>query len=222
MTETGITHSALPGKTRDGYVGNASPYADTRISGDGEVEIKGPMNLAGYYRNPSLTKASFTPDGYFRTGDRGEIDAEGRLRIVGRLKEEFKTSKGKYVIPAQIEKELDLSGLFAAVCVLGAGRTSPFALAVLNPEKQALSHSAATRAAIEEELKEELRRVNQKLEHYEQLRFLVVAEQPWTVDNGFLTPTLKVRRACVEDLFTPSFDAWERSAKTVLWLEPVL
>jgi long-chain acyl-CoA synthetase len=220
MTETGISHVTLPGKARDGYVGNASPYADTRISGDGEVEIKGPMNMAGYYRNPSLTKACFTPDGYFRTGDRGEIDAEGRLRIVGRLKEEFKTSKGKYVIPAQIEKELDLSGLFAAVCVLGAGRTSPFALAVLNPEKRALSQSAATRAAIEEQLKEELQRVNQKLEHYEQLRFLVIADQPWTVDNGFLTPTLKVRRACVEDLFTPSFDAWERSAKTILWLEP--
>jgi long-chain acyl-CoA synthetase len=221
MTETGITHVPLPGKVRAGYVGNASAYADTRISRDGEVEIKGPMNLAGYYRNPSLTKACFTPDGYFRTGDRGEIDAEGRLRIVGRLKEEFKTSKGKYVIPAQIEKELDRSGLFAAVCVLGSGRTGPFAVAVLSPEKQGLSQSDGTQAAIEEEIKEELRRVNQRLEYYEQLRFLVIARQPWTVDNGLLTPTLKVRRARIEELFTPLFDAWERSAKTILWLDPI-
>lgn len=219
MTETGITHASLPGKFRAGYVGNASPYADTRISGDGEVQIKGPMNLAGYYHNPSLTEACFTPDGYFRTGDRGEIDAEGRLRIVGRLKEEFKTSKGKYIIPAQIEKELDRSGLFAAVCVLGAGRTGPFAVAVLTPEKLALSQSSGTRVSIGEELKQELRRVNQKLEHYEQLRFLVIAQQTWTVDNGFLTPTLKVRRARVEELFTPSFDTWERSAQTILWLD---
>ncbi len=219
MTETGITHASLPGKFRAGYVGNASPYADTRISGDGEVQIKGPMNLAGYYHNPSLTEACFTPDGYFRTGDRGEIDAEGRLRIVGRLKEEFKTSKGKYIIPAQIEKELDRSGLFAAVCVLGAGRTGPFAVAVLTPEKLALSQSSGTRVSIGEELKQELRRVNQKLEHYEQLRFLVIAQQTWTVDNGFLTPTLKVRRARVEELFTPSFDAWERSDQTILWLD---
>jgi long-chain acyl-CoA synthetase len=219
MTETGITHVPLPGKFRAGYVGNASPYADTRISGDGEVQIKGPMNLAGYYHNPSLTEACFTPDGYFRTGDRGEIDAEGRLRIVGRLKEEFKTSKGKYIIPAQIEEELDRSGLFAAVCVLGAGRTGPFAMVVLTPEKLALSQSSGTRVSIEEELKQELQRVNQKLEHYEQLRFLVIVQQTWTVDNGFLTPTLKVRRARVEELFTPSFDTWERSAQTILWLD---
>jgi long-chain acyl-CoA synthetase len=219
MTETGITHVPLPGRFRAGYVGNASPYADTRISGDGEVQIKGPMNLAGYYRNPALTEACFTPDRYFHTGDRGEIDAEGRLRIVGRLKEEFKTSKGKYIIPAQIEKELSHSGLFTAVCVLGAGMTGPFAMVVLTPEKRALSQASETRALIEEELKQELRRVNQKLEHYEQLRFLVVAQQAWTVDNEFLTPTLKVRRSCIEDLFTPSFDTWERSAKTILWLD---
>jgi long-chain acyl-CoA synthetase len=219
MTETGITHVPLPGKIRAGYVGNASAYADTRISGDGEVEIKGPMNLSGYYCNPSLTKASFTPDGYFRTGDRGEIDAEGRLRIVGRLKEEFKTSKGKYVIPAQIEKELNLSGLFEAVCVLGAGRTGPFAVAVLTAEKRRLSESTQTRASLEEELEQEVRRVNQKLERHEQLRSLVIAPEPWTVDNGLLTPTLKVRRARVEDRFTPLFDDWERSAKTILWLD---
>jgi long-chain acyl-CoA synthetase len=219
MTETGITHVPLPGKMRAGYVGQASPYADTRIAKDGEVEIKGPMNLAGYYRNPSLTEACFTPDGYFRTGDRGEIDSEGRLRIVGRLKEEFKTSKGKYVIPAQIEKELERSGLFASVCVLGAGRTGPFAMAVLAPEKQALSES--NRNAVEEDLKAELRRVNQRLEHYEQLRFLVIAQQPWTVDNGLLTPTLKVRRARIETIFTSSFDAWERSANTIVWLDSV-
>ncbi|HEY4009988.1 MAG TPA: AMP-binding protein, partial [Acidobacteriaceae bacterium] len=117
MTETGITHVPLPSRFRAGYVGNASPYADTRISDAGEVQIKGAMNLLGYYKNPELTAQAFTDDGYFRTGDRGEIDKQGRLRIIGRLKEEFKTSKGKYVVPAPIEKLLSLSTMFESVCV---------------------------------------------------------------------------------------------------------
>jgi hypothetical protein len=93
MIETGITHVPLPGKFRVGFVGQASRDADTRISAEGEVQIRGPMNMLGYYRNAELTREAFTQDGYFRTGDRGEIDALGRLRLVGRLKEEFKTSK---------------------------------------------------------------------------------------------------------------------------------
>jgi long-chain acyl-CoA synthetase len=219
MTETGITHVPLPGKVRLGFVGNASQYADTRISGEGEIQIKGPMNMAGYFRNRALTQSSFTGDGYFRTGDRGEIDAEGRLRIIGRLKEEFKTSKGKYIIPAPIEHELTTTGLFDSVCVLGAGMTGPFAAVVLVQEKRALCASTETRAQLEAELEQVRLRVNDRFEHHEQLRFVVVVPQPWTVDNGLLTPTLKVRRARVEEMFAPSFSAWEDTGKTILWPE---
>ncbi len=219
MTETGITHVPLPGKERPGYVGNASPYADTRISSEGEIEIKGPMNMAGYYRNLPLTNASFTMDGYFRTGDRGDIDPEGRLRIVGRLKEEFKTSKGKYVIPAPIEQKLSACGLFEAVCVLGSGMAGPFAAVVLVKEKRALSKAKETQAGLERDLEQQLQRVNHELDHHEHLRFLVVAQEPWTTDNGLLTPTLKVRRAQVEELLTPYFNKWENSGKSVLWIE---
>ena len=219
MTETGITHVPLPGRVRAAYVGHASPYAETRISSEGEIQIKGPMNLAGYYRNPSLTQASFTEDGYFRTGDRGEIDDDGRLRIVGRLKEEFKTSKGKYVIPAPIEQKLNACGLFEAVCVLGAAMTSPFAAVVLTPEKRALSRQPEARTVLERELAEELQRVNREFEHHEQLRFLAVASQPWTVDNGLLSPTLKVRRARIEERFTSLFSTWEHAGRTILWIE---
>ncbi|HEX3942434.1 MAG TPA: AMP-binding protein [Acidobacteriaceae bacterium] len=221
MTETGITHVPLPGKDRPGYVGNASVYADTRISPEGEVQIAGPMNLAGYYRRPELTQASFTEDGYFRTGDRGEIDAEGRLRLVGRLKEEFKTSKGKYVIPAPIENELAASGLFESVCVLGSGMAAPFAAAVLAPDKRALCATMAARSALEKALMAEMRRVNHKLESYEQLRFLAIAPQPWNTENGLLTPTMKVRRAQVEERFAECFEAWESSKQTILWLDPL-
>ena len=201
MTETGITHVPLPWQFRAGFVGNASPYAGTRISEAGEIQIKGPMNMLGYYKDPELTRQAFTDDGHFRTGDRGEIDDNGRLRIVGRLKEEFKTAKGKYVVPAPIEKLLSLSILFESVCVLGSGMSAPFGLAVLVPELRKSATSAAGREAIETSLTHEMDRVNGRLDQHEQLRFIVVSQQPWTAENGLLTPTLKVRRTELEQRF---------------------
>ena len=218
MTETGITHVTLPGQMRAGYVGSSSVYAKTRISADGEVQIQGPMNFLGYYQNVAGTSESFTADGYFRTGDRGEIDREGRLRIVGRLKEEFKTAKGKYVIPAQIEKVLSASTLFDSMCVLGSGMAGPFVVAVLTPENAAKRGNPSAEPLLEQELHRELERVNAQLEHHEQLRFMVVSAEPWTAANGFLTPTLKVRRAMIEGHHSSSFDAWENSGKRIIWL----
>jgi long-chain acyl-CoA synthetase len=223
MTETGITHVPLPGQARVGYVGNASPWALTRISTDGEVQgevqIKGPMNMLGYYRNPELTREVFTDDGFFRTGDRGEIDECGRLRLIGRLKEEFKTSKGKYVAPGQIEKLLAVSYLFESVAVFGSGMTAPFAMAVLTPPLRKELAPSGHRADIEAKLLAELNSVNSQLEHHEQLRFLVISEQPWTIDNELLTPTFKVRRAALEQRFSPRFAAWESSQTKVIWME---
>lgn len=219
MTETGITHATLPGHLRAGYVGHASEYAKTRISAEGEVQIQGPMNFLGYYQNAATTGDSFTDDGYFRTGDRGEIDEEGRLRIVGRLKEEFKTAKGKYVMPAQIETVLSGSSLFDSVCVLGSGMAGPFVLAVLSAESAKKRRDPVQKPGLEQALQRELERVNLQLEHHEQLRFLVVSDEAWTAANGFLTPTLKVRRAMIEDRYSAAFDAWEKLGKKIVWLE---
>jgi long-chain acyl-CoA synthetase len=217
MTETGITHVPLPSQFRAGYVGNASPYADTRISDAGEVQIKGPMNLLGYYKNPDLTQHAFTDDGYFHTGDRGEIDEQGRLRIVGRLKEEFKTAKGKYVVPAPIEKLLSVSAMLESVCVLGTGMSAPFCLAVLVPDLRKETESRLRRESLSQTLAHELDRVNNQLDSHEQLRFLVVCHQPWTIENGLLTPTLKVRRTALEELFNNNFTQWEQSKSRVVW-----
>jgi long-chain acyl-CoA synthetase len=219
MTETGITHVPLPGQSRIGYVGNASPWALTRISPEGEVQIKGPMNMLGYYRNPELTAEVFTDDGFFRTGDRGQIDELDRLRLIGRLKEEFKTSKGKYVAPGQIEKLLATSQLFESVAVFGSGMTAPFAMAVLTPPLRNALPPANQRAELESKLLAELDAVNTQLEHHEQLRFIVISEQPWTIDNELLTPTLKVRRATLEQRLSPRFAAWENSQSKVIWME---
>jgi long-chain acyl-CoA synthetase len=218
-TETGITHVPLPGRFRAGYVGNASICAETRISDSGEVQIKGPMNMVGYYKDAELTRQSFTDDGFFHTGDRGEIDDSGRLRIVGRLKEEFKTAKGKYVYPGPIEKLLSMSTLFESVCVLGSGLANPFLLAVLVPELREAARNVAERAHIQTRLQAQIDRTNQSLEPHEQMRFIVVCQQPWTIENGLLTPTLKVR---LEQRFAHSLGAWERMQQRVLWEEVAL
>jgi len=218
MTEDGITHAPQRGRERIGYVGEASPWALTRISPEGEVQIKGPMNMLGYYRNPDLTRAAFTEDGFFRTGDRGEMDEQGRLRLIGRLKEEFKTSKGKYVAPGQIEKLLSCSYLFESIAVFGSGMTAPFAMAVLAPSIRK-DLDLAHRSYIEAKLAAELDNVNAQLEHHEQLRFIVISEQPWTIDNELLTPTLKVRRATLEQRYSPRFASWEAAQTKVQWME---
>jgi long-chain acyl-CoA synthetase len=219
MTETGITHVPLPGQYRLGFVGDASPWATTRVSPEGEVQIAGPMNMIGYFRNPELTQQAFTSDGYFKTGDRGEIDAAGRLRLMGRLKEEFKTAKGKFVVPARIEELLSFSTLFESVAIFGAGMTLPFALAVLAPAKRQECADASGRAAVERELVAALEQVNPQLEQYERLRFLAISFEPWTTQNGFLTPTLKVRRPALEQRFSPEYKAWEQQGRKVVWLE---
>jgi long-chain acyl-CoA synthetase len=219
MTETGITHVPLPGAYRLGFVGNASFCAHTRISMEGEVQIQGPMNMLGYFRSPELTREAMTEDGFFRTGDRGEIDAEGRLRLFGRLREEFKSSKGKYVIPSRIEMLLGSSTLIETAAVFGAGMTLPFALLVLTQDKREAAIEAEGRAAIDEELTALLRSVNGQLEPHEQLRFIAVCPTPWTVDNGLLTPTLKVRRVTLEKAYEARFGEWEKLKRTIVWLE---
>jgi len=219
MTETGITHVPLPGRDRVGYVGNASQYAETRIAADGEVQIKGPMNMAGYYRSPELTRAAFTEDGYFHTGDHGEIDAHGRLRLIGRLKEEFKTAKGKFVVPSHIEELLMLSTFFETSAIFGSGMTMPFAMAVLVPEKRRDLSAQEDRGEVERELLRVIDHVNAHLEPHERLRSIVVCMEPWTTANGLITPTLKVRRSAIEQQYAPRFKEWEKCERRVIWLE---
>lgn len=219
MTETGITHVPLPGAYRLGFVGSASSYAQTRISLEGEVQIKGPMNMLGYFRNPELTRQVMTEDGFFRTGDRGEIDAQGRLRLFGRLREEFKTSKGKYVVPSRIELLLCASTLIESAAIFGAGMTLPFAIVVMPPNKREHATHPENRAGIEDELISLIRITNAHLEHHEHLRFIAVCQDPWSVDNGFLTPTLKVRRAALEKAFGERFKNWENKKREIVWVE---
>jgi long-chain acyl-CoA synthetase len=219
MTETGITHVPPPGQYRLGYVGSSDSHVATRISIEGEVQIKGPMNMLGYFRNPELTRQSMTSDGYFRTGDRGEIDDQGRLRLLGRLREEFKTSKGKYVVPGPIEMLLSSSPLIESAAVFGAGMASPFALVVLAPERRQACALPHERVEVQHQLAALVKQINQQLEQHEQLRFLAVCMEPWTIENGFLTPTAKIRRAALEQAYAKRFQEWERMEHKIVWVD---
>jgi long-chain acyl-CoA synthetase len=218
MTETGITHTPPQGRSRPGYVGDGVPRVETKIDSNGEILVRSPMNMMGYYKDPEGTRNAFTDDGFFRTGDLGELDAEGWLKIIGRAKEQFKTSKGKYVSPATIEKLLCTDPRIESCCVAGAGLPKAFAIVLLSQDvRNAIVDSPQAKTECDEALRRLLDRVNQQLEAHERLSCLVVTNEPWTVSNGFLTPTMKLKRSALEQVYTKYFEEWCREGKAVVW-----
>jgi long-chain acyl-CoA synthetase len=217
MTETGITHIPAPGRVRPGYVGGAIDGVSVKLGADNELMIKSPMNLLGYYKDSQGTREAFTEDGFFRTGDIVQLDSDGQVKIIGRVKEQFKTSKGKYVAPAAIENKLMAHPAVEACCVMGAGLPSPFAVIVLSPEAKKLCVAPDTRGALEEVLLERLNDVNSQVDPHERMRFIAIVEGPWTIGNEFLTPTLKIKRATLERRYLSMVASWEKLASPVVW-----
>ncbi|HUB32823.1 MAG TPA: AMP-binding protein [Bryobacteraceae bacterium] len=217
MTETMITHLPRPGGVRVGYVGAALPGVETRLGENGELLVRSPMNMAGYYREPEMTAVAFTEDQFFKTGDMVSIDEAGQVKIIGRLKEQFKTSKGKYVAPAPIESRLMEHPSVEACCLMGSGQPSPFAVLTLSEGALRQSSDPAARAAIERSLRELMESVNATLNPFERLSMIVIAEGPWTVANGLVTPTLKLRRSLLEARYQERIDEWRAEGAIVVW-----
>ena len=213
MTETLITHLPAPGSIRPGYVGCAIPGVDAKVTETDELLIRSPMTMLGYYGDPEATKACFTQDGFFRTGDLARIDPDGQLKIIGRVKEQFKTSKGKYVMPTPIESQLLAHPVVDACCLMGAGMPRPFAVVLL-------ANVPTERAAVEQTLLDLMNNVNTQLDPHEQLSFVAVAQGPWTVGNGFITPTLKIKRNVLESRYQPCVDDWMRQNRPIVWESP--
>lgn len=219
MTENcGVSHATLPGVQRPGTVGLAYDGVQSRLCPEfGEIQMKSPGLMLGYYREPELTREAFTRDGWLRTGDKGQLDAEGNLRITGRVKDLFKTSKGKYVSPAPIEDKLVMNGAVEACVVTGANLGQPLGIVMLNAESAARANDAGQRQAMEASLAAHLDAVNAKLDPHEQLDCLVVVSEPWTVDNGFITPTFKVKRSRIEEAYAGQFERWAGAHRRVVW-----
>ncbi len=219
MTENcGVSHATLPGKQRPGTVGLPYDGVQSRLDPTtSEIQMKGGCLMLGYYKEPELTKAAFTDDGWLKTGDKGALDAEGNLKITGRVKDLFKTSKGKYVAPAPIEDRLVMHDAIEACCVTGANLGQPLALAMLNADAIKKAQSAEGRAELEASLATHVQTINDTLDPHEQLDCLVLMTEPWTVDNDLITPTFKVKRNRIEDLFARNYEKWVSARKKVLW-----
>lgn len=211
------SHMSMPGRSRAGYVGEPLPGVETRIGDDGEVQVKSPATMLGYYRAPEQTAETMTADGFLRTGDMGEEDSLKRLKLTGRIKELFKTSKGKYVAPAPIENELAAHPRVAMACVTGADEPSPHALILLAEEVRPHLAEPGFRDRVEWEVEALRQAVNAELVPHEQLQFVVIVRGEWTMENGLVTPTLKIRRSAVEEVYRARARDWYSRRQSVIW-----
>jgi long-chain acyl-CoA synthetase len=168
--------------------------------------------MLGYYKEPEKTKETISEDGYLCTGDQGEIDENGFLKITGRVKDIFKTDKGKYVAPAPIELELSKNTFIEQVCVVGANLPQTMALVVLSEDAK-----KEEKAAVEKSLEDLLVDVNHSLEKHEKMKKVIIMQEEWTVDNNLLTPTLKVKRNILEKAKAPNYEKWYNNKSVVVW-----
>jgi long-chain acyl-CoA synthetase len=219
MTENlGATHITTGDAADFGTVGRPYDAVQCRIDpANGEIQAKTPWTMLGYYKEPALSRDALTDDGWLHTGDKGAIDSRGNLKITGRVKDLFKTSKGKYVAPAPIEDKLVMNPAVEACCVTGANLGQPLALLMLNADAVKKAAQSEGKAEIESSLAEHLKAINETLDPHEQVDCLVLMTEPWTVDNDLITPTFKVKRNRVEDLFAKNYETWVGSRKKVIW-----
>ena len=216
-----VSHLTVPGRNQEGTVGPAYDGVDARIDPvTGEIQMRSQAVMQGYYKAPEQTRDTFTTDGWLRTGDKGQIDAEGNLKITGRVKDLFKTSKGKYVAPAPIEDKLVMHEAVEACIVTGANLGQPLGIVMLNAEAAARTSDEAARAELEASLTQHLRSVNETLDPHERLDCLVVAATAWTVENDLITPTFKVKRNRIDDTYANQYEHWETLGRKVIWSTP--
>ena len=210
------SHVTRPGQARAGFVGPPQEGVECKLAGDGEILVKSPGTMVGYFKDPELTRESLTADGFLRTGDQGVI-VDGQLMITGRAKELFKTTKGKYVAPAPIEGLINSDACVEQCCVAGSGQPAAHAVVQLAEHMWPTVRDPAVHTATTQALEALLDRVNGQVPAYERLAFLAVAKDRWTVEDGFLTPTLKIKRAVIEKRYAPALERWYASGQRVIW-----
>lgn len=212
MTEnTAYSHYNVD-KIKIGTVGQPCPEVQVKFSDEGEILLKTKALLKGYYKDLATTASVFTEDGFFKTGDRGHADEEGFLTITGRIKDQFKTDKGKFISPSHLEMELLLNKDIEQVCVVGMGVPQPICLVVLSE-----AGKSKNKDAVAESLRATLRQVNATVESYEQLECAVILKEGWTIENGLMTPSLKVKRNEIEKIYLKRYPEWFFSGNDVNW-----
>ncbi len=218
MTEDfAFSHHSTEQFNAPGYVGIPYEGVEVRIGAGSEILIKSPGQMKGYYKRPDLDAESFTEDGFFKTGDMGERRPDGLLKVTGRVKELFKTAKGKYVAPAPIENRINEHPLVELSMVSGVGQPSAYGIVVLAEHIRPTLSDPTVRAEIQAEMTALLKRVNDGVADYERLQMLVIAKEPWSIENGCLTPTMKIKRSRIEAELQTQVDNWYHEKAKVLW-----
>ena len=218
LTETApVITAGVIDNNRIGTVGKPIKHVEVRIAADGEIETRGPNVMRGYYNKPEETRAVFTEDGWFRTGDIGTLDADGFLRITDRKKELFKTSGGKYIAPQPIEQLIKGSRFVNQVVLIGNGRKFPAALIVPDWEQIKSyahlkgihdgSHAELCRnARIIDLFERQIAGLTPDLAQYERVKKVALLENELTIESGELTPTLKVKRRVIDEKYRDVID----------------
>ncbi|HET8782377.1 MAG TPA: long-chain fatty acid--CoA ligase, partial [Pyrinomonadaceae bacterium] len=213
LTETSpVITTTYMDRIRVGTVGTAIPHVDIRIASDGEIEIRGPNVMRGYYNKPAETRDVFTEDGWFKTGDVGTLDADGYLRITDRKKELFKTSGGKYISPQPIEQAIKESRFVNQVVLIGSERKFPAALIVPNWEQLESycklkgievknRRELCEHPRIVDLIERQIDRLTPNLARYEKIKKVALLENEFTIEGGELTPTLKVKRRVIDEKY---------------------
>jgi len=208
----GVSYNAVDDIT-PGTVGKPVPGATIKIDQESdEVLVKAPWTMTGYYNDSKKTTEVFDGD-FYRTGDTGRHDAQGNLIITGRIKDTFKTSKGKFILPVPMEHKLAGNFLIEQVVVTGIGLVQPIALVCLSDIANKMTDEELT-----SEFLTTLDEVNQTLESYAKVSTLVLFREVWAEDSGFFTPTLKLKRHIIDEAFKLKYEEWENSKETLIWV----
>ena len=204
------SHVTLNDQIKFGFVGKALPNCEVKLSDNKEILIKHIALMDGYYKEDKLTNETIK-DGWLYTGDEGFIDQQGFLKITGRVKDLFKTSKAKYVAPAPIEMKLSANKNIEQVCVVGSGLPQPMALVTISEYGKTKDNKS-----LESSLKKTMEIVNAKFEQYEHLRKIVIVDQEWTIENNLLTPSMKIKRKEVENTYQDNYQKWYDSKDRIV------
>ena len=212
MTEnTCYSHVSFREKIKIGSVGQALPLCDVKLSDQNEIMIKHDALMDGYYKDEEQTNDTIK-NGWLYTGDEGEIDSEGFLKITGRVKDIFKTSKGKYVAPSPIELKLSANKNIEQVCIVGTEIPQPIALVVLSDRGR-----KKTKEDLIFSLERTLEVVNPKLEKHEKIHNIIIVKEEWTIENNLLTPTMKIKRNAIEKIYRINYQEWYDSSKRIVF-----
>ena len=173
--------------------------------------MQGTFLMERYYKDPDATKETLI-DGWLHTGDQGYLDEDGFLYITGRVKDLFKTSKGKFIEPLPLEYYFGNYNEFEQICIVGLGNPQPMLLVSLSEIGQKIK-----KIDFENQFTDELDKINLKLDHYKKISKIIVVKDSWTVENGLVTPTLKVKRPMIDKKYMMNYPKWHEQSSSILW-----